>query len=484
MIAGVLATAVLVALAYSLLALPSYRAESRFLVKLGKEKLSAVNSLAGANYNVVFQERSQNVHNELEILRSLRVTDETMQEIETSHRRLMATPQTGITAIRWMLADAIQGARDLVLEPLRDLGIARRYTPRERLIAELQDALDFEVIEDTDMIEVGFSWRDPEFAANTLNLITRAYLRNHIEAHETQGSQAFYVDQIALYERQLEELEERMAGFLTGGEIANMEVQKEVLLTEISELETLHTEATISERSARLKAERVRDMYARSETWVETPDIDDEVSDLRALDNSYFALKTERDRLLDTFVPESREIQRLDTQMQSLRDQKSQSLLDALGVLEQVHARERRTLEAKIAEKQTELEELIAATLPLAVLERERAITEKTYLLYKEKAEELRISDDLNRRQITSISVVREATPPRRESWPKRKLIVGLAGLIGLLIGLGHSFLAEVLNHTFRDPEDVAAVLKLPVLATVPDVPEPESSRQKEMSFG
>jgi uncharacterized protein involved in exopolysaccharide biosynthesis len=41
MIAGVLATAVLVALAYSLLALPSYRAESRFLVKLGKEKLSA-----------------------------------------------------------------------------------------------------------------------------------------------------------------------------------------------------------------------------------------------------------------------------------------------------------------------------------------------------------------------------------------------------------------------------------------------------------
>ncbi len=46
-----------------------YKAESRLLVTLGKEKLAGIEAYNKDNYNILFQERGQDVHNGIEIMK-------------------------------------------------------------------------------------------------------------------------------------------------------------------------------------------------------------------------------------------------------------------------------------------------------------------------------------------------------------------------------------------------------------------------------
>lgn len=66
--------------------------------------------------------------------------------------------------------------------------------------------------------------------------------------------------------------------------------------------------------------------------------------------------------------------------------------------------------------------------------------------------------------------VVSPAEPPVQPSFPRKALTIAIAAPAGLVLGLLFAFMAEWLNPGFRTRADVEAVLRLPVLATVPEV--------------
>ena len=64
----VFGSCVVMAVLYVLLAPPVYIAESKVLVKMGREQLAALELNDSATPNVVIQQREQNINNEIEIL--------------------------------------------------------------------------------------------------------------------------------------------------------------------------------------------------------------------------------------------------------------------------------------------------------------------------------------------------------------------------------------------------------------------------------
>jgi capsular exopolysaccharide synthesis family protein len=71
-----------------------------------------------------------------------------------------------------------------------------------------------------------------------------------------------------------------------------------------------------------------------------------------------------------------------------------------------------------------------------------------------------------------TVSVVRE---PKREvapAKPRKALILGLAGMIGLTLGVGLAFLLDNLDTSLKSKEDVARYLGLSLLGYVPEVSE------------
>ena len=173
-------------------------------------------------------------------------------------------------------------------------------------------------------------------------------------------------------------------------------------------------------------------------------------------------------RLLETFQPDSRQVRSLDERMDGLRRQKGASLTSVLSTQVATEESLLARLGAELGQSKDRLALVSSHTLKLRQLEREREVAEKSFLLYRGKTEELRINDDLAARQITSVRVVGQPNAPTEPVAPRKGLILGLAGLLGAVLGFGIAALRELFDHTFRDGDDVERVLGVPLLLNVP----------------
>lgn len=70
----------------------------------------------------------------------------------------------------------------------------------------------------------------------------------------------------------------------------------------------------------------------------------------------------------------------------------------------------------------------------------------------------------------TKYKIVEPARVPLAPFWPDKKKILVMGFLLGLVIGGGAVFLAEVLDKSFKRTEDVEMLLGIPVLASIPKI--------------
>ena len=70
---------------------------------------------------------------------------------------------------------------------------------------------------------------------------------------------------------------------------------------------------------------------------------------------------------------------------------------------------------------------------------------------------------------VTNVQVVSAATPSTRPVRP-RLLEVIIGATLGLILGIGWAFLAEIFSQTLDRRDDVERELDLPVLASIPHV--------------
>lgn len=73
-------------------------------------------------------------------------------------------------------------------------------------------------------------------------------------------------------------------------------------------------------------------------------------------------------------------------------------------------------------------------------------------------------------RDRTKYKIIEPARVALAPFWPDRKQILVMAFLLGLVIGGGAVFLAEVLDNSFKDVDAVEELLGLPVLAAIPRI--------------
>ena len=124
--------------------------------------------------------------------------------------------------------------------------------------------------------------------------------------------------------------------------------------------------------------------------------------------------------------------------------------------------------EQQIRDYRSDLLVLDGKDLEQQDLIRAAKLQESNYLLYQNKREEARISDALDQKHISNVSVAEAATMPALPSdlGPLALLILGLVS--GGSLGMGLAFLTDRFSLALRKPADVKTLLELPVLAAFP----------------
>ncbi|HEV2884255.1 MAG TPA: GNVR domain-containing protein, partial [Pyrinomonadaceae bacterium] len=360
----------------------------------------------------------------------------------------------------------------------------------EEATRSLANDLDITPVKKANIIEVKYTSRSPEMAANVLRKLQDVYLEKRLTLHRPPGTYDFFKSQADQYESDLREAEQKRSGFQQTMNVVSLSQQKEQAVQRLAESKAkgLETRAFLQE---------VNERIAKVEQQLETvqPRI---VTQSRALPNQYSAerlntimveLQNKRTQLLTKFRPDDRLVREVDQQIKTTRaaletasretaTEQSTGLNPLRQTLETELARGRvdragaegrlQSLEGQVAQYQALLSRLEASTAEFEDLNRKVKQSEDSYQLYKKKEEEARITDELDQNKITNVSIAEAPAQPQLPVRPNRLLNLMLGIVLGALLSAGTVLLAEFMRDTVVTPGELELMTGKEVLASVP----------------
>ncbi len=121
-------------------------------------------------------------------------------------------------------------------------------------------------------------------------------------------------------------------------------------------------------------------------------------------------------------------------------------------------------LEQQLRQIEDRLQELNSRKAQYHALKMQSEADEKSYRTFVQRTDNSRVAEILNSQNVNAVAVLQRATMPMQPVWPKAKLTLGLALLLGCVFGVAASLISERLDETFSLPDQMEAVLGLPVL--------------------
>jgi uncharacterized protein involved in exopolysaccharide biosynthesis len=458
-----------IAVAVVLLTPPQYEAQATLIVRIGREYVYRPE--VGGTDAARNPSLSEIVNSEVEILSSPDLAGQVVREL-------------GVGTLYPELPE---------LEPDPEVA-AQKAVLIFRQTATVRPVLESSVI------KVAFAHENPQIAADAVNLLVERFTDKHVEVFSEERTGRLE-EGLAARSAELARAENVLSDFRRENRVSDLTEQRALMLGQRTRLEDgmgvcevqleelrQRLERTQQEESVEapvlppylepeMKGELLRQLHEleRELHAFEPPPADRliEEASLRLLD-----LGLEEKKLLQQYSEENRQVQGVRSEIESVRA----FLCDVeqrAGELDQVRRTERHAndlaLQREIARLTTEIallsrEEARALALQhedykrrladldqeiarlnqqesaLRRLERDLAAAESAVQVYREKVDEARIAEELDREKQINVRVIARATAPVEPIGLSPKLKIGMGVLVGLLAGAGVAVLFDLLR--------------------------------------
>ena len=433
---------------------PEYEAKSSLLVKMGREYMSRPE--VGENRQVMSMGQAEVTQSEIQIM-----TNE-----------------------------------NLIMKVISKIGLDRMYPgmakapsspvdPVQAAAAIFKTNLTVEAIKNSTVIEVSFKHRDPKIAAQAVNLLVEYFKEKHLQVFSDPAS-SFTENQLAAYELKLRESENNLQAFKQKSRVFSIDEQKSLLLRQKGDIDAaLRTsETVIHELQGKIPSLKARmNAISRNKSYSQ-PEKDRIIDDTK---NKILAMQLEEQQLLKKYTETNPLVVNFRKEMELvrnfLRDQEQDLVgkaktgnaiyqgieMDLIRAETELSSQKGRmaSLKQQFNQISQEVQQLDHSEKDLQALKREQVINEKNYQTYVTRAEEARISQNMDRLKLVNISVIQQATAPAEPIASKKGKYMLQGVIFGLIAGLGTAFLAEYLRQGLSTPEAVERRIGLPVLATI-----------------
>ena len=430
---------------------PTYEAKAQVLVKIGRENLYAPPS-EGKSTFISFNNEDQ-INSEIELLKSRSLVDKVVETLgsNTIYKDL--------------------DYKDVVLN--------------------FQNALWVGGIKKSNVIAISFKHQDPQMAARIVNTLTNAFLDQHLLVHKNPQSYDFFEEQSQTLKNKLEQSEETLKVFKKQHNVTVLGEEQTLLLKQIADLRselnrTINQEAETNSRinQIRWQLDRTPENIAQGEVVDHNPilisNLEAKLVELQIKEKELLTRYTSQSRLIQNVKEEINMVRAKLTEQETKRYGKSSSgpntthqrLNEELfrnQAEREALAAKKETQKAQLTNFQEKLDQFNRIEVELNQLQQTVDVNRQNYRLYLSKFEEARISDAMDTKKITNVSLIGPAYTPLKPISPKVLLNIVLAIFLGGFGGLGLAFFIEYLDDSLEKPEDVEKALQLPVLASIPE---------------
>lgn len=458
-IASVFFAVVLTALVGSFLMTPTYEAKTSILMKIGREHLnrSDLGDNSPLNYNL---RQEEIINSEIQIL---------------TNRDLLERVVTGVGV-------------DKMYPEIAKSKMSAGIKPVDVAVKKFKDNLAVTAVRKSNVVEISFRHEDPRMAATALNTLVELFKEKHLQVFSDPRS-SFFESQLVEYDQKLKASADKLEAFKQKNGVYSLEEQRTLLLRQRSDLDTAykasqHMIEDLQKRVATLKSQFRT--ISNSDEHYTTTERDRVVTETKS---RLLALQLNEQELRRKYRDDSRLVQNnrdeiamvekfLKEQEADIRKKaKSNSpiyqgveaeMLKAEADLNSQRARSA-AIHKQLGQVDGEIRSLDLREKDMQNLKREYVMNEKNQQIYRDKAEEARIAEDMNKRKLANISVIQQAVPPLEPVSPKKKINLALGMVIGMIAALAIAFLSENLSQTISTPGSAEKRLGLPVLAVIPD---------------
>ena len=327
-----------------------------------------------------------------------------------------------------------------------------------------------------------------DWTAKAVNRAAELYLEEHLKVHKTQGVGEFYDEQEKKLRLQLTQAEEALQAFQKKENIidAPAEITADLSAWATFDKSLKQTESEIRETEQKVAV--LDDQLKQQKATISSSTSITENPVYMQIRNRLTQLELERDGLLQRYTPEDRMVKdkqkEIDDLKKKLETVKPTSVGSESISLNDVHRRilnellgarvQLKALNEKKAAltKQVENYSSGAADKKRKGFEYDRLLREvnvkKANLdLYRQKAEEARISDAMDEQKFSNAYILERSTPPLRKAGRGFMALAILTLIASAGAAVAAAFGIEYFNSTLRNESDIEDEIGLPVLATI-----------------
>ncbi|MBI2527812.1 MAG: hypothetical protein HYV93_17740 [Candidatus Rokubacteria bacterium] len=440
-----------------------YQVSAKVLVKLGQEQATPPTVLGGPPTVIAY--RRADVNSEVDIIQSTEVLGQVVDLLGLDKPAPPGpAPAELIPRIRQRLGARAQGSKAWFNEALINLGFRVRLAPREAAIALLQDGLSVRAPRESNIVVVELLVGTREGASVILNTLLDVYQRFRVKLHQDPGAVPFFEAEASDAGERLREAEAELQRFEAGGGITALQKQKEVLLGQIAEAQSLVNQAKLDLDEATAKVQRFEPEVKKGEP---------NFAALGAFKRDAFPhtlllqladLQKERERLRMTDLDGGLRIQNNRSQFELL-------LGMLMSNLRSVRAEAQAEYWARIATAdalQARVRALHGREAQWTALKRKIKVLEEAYIFYRKKLEESSADATLRGRNIGNVVVAERAMDPFQAVGARKSTLLSLAAVMAVLAALAWVAVAEAFDYGAYTATALEEFMGAPVIAVVP----------------
>ncbi|MGY4493525.1 GumC family protein [Pseudomonas sp. TE3610] len=403
-----------------------------------------------------------------------------------------------IASIKYAVKEAAQSIIEISRGFLQLLGLAEKQTPVERLAAQLEKNLTVSHSTSSSVMEVSFTWKDPEVAQTVL----KSWINNYEqERTRTLGRKSLYT----FYETESN---------ATSARILDYKKRMQALLDQLGATSITERLNDVSRNLNDLKGERLNTLRSIAATQAgldvlkqQMKDLPKEIRIAREIavnpdrDDLMQRINTkqiEKQELLRTFQDDAPPVRAINTAIENLQAlmnsraetvQRSQNMAanPIYTRLQNSYADQAASLsrlKSQAAQQQDQLVKLeadrakaVSLEPELSQLKRELDAADKSYALYSESLEKARIDRELDNSQISNIAIIEQATLNPSRVFPKSLLMLLFAIPISLAVGLLALYFFYLLDQRIHDGDKIEERFGVKVWSSLQDISDQHPQR-------
>ena len=321
----------------------------------------------------------------------------------------------------------------------------------------------------TYLLQISYRSSDPQLAADVANQIAQSYIEHtyNIRIRSSQSLSTFMQKQIEELRAKMEDSSGRLAQMERELNVINPEEKTNILSARLLQLNTEYTRA---------QAERVAAEAAYHQTRggsLESAQVSAQGEAIRRLLERQNEAAERFAEVKAHFGPNHPEYRKAQAQLRELQSQVEATRDNAIRRMQvqfqEAQAREK-MLERSVAETKAEYDALNLRSFEYQRVKREAEADKNLYDELVRKIREAGINAGF---QNNMVRIADAARPGWKPVFPKLGLNLALAFLLSALLAAGVAILADTLDNTIRDPEQVSRTLKTHIIGTLPAVKNP-----------